>query len=419
MGEVRVVRLIDLLGPALRQFRTQRLQALLIAVAIALGVGVVVAVAALTEAGKDATAALNDSIMGRQITVRSAASRSGRRNDPFVAARQVGEVATEPVILEATDLRAAKEALPEVPYLYFGVMELLVSDGTTGRPEMWSAYRATADYFNAVGLQVLAGSLFTAADYEGDGQVVLVTPRLVEELGLAGEPVGQTVMFSQGGSLRIVGVVEELSGPFDAGDTLAYMPLTTELFRQDVNSQLQMVVADVDDLQAAQSAAEAFARGRWGDGVVVESLVGQFGSGTNTTLLLIAGFASLALLVAALNIMNLMLARVLRRQRDIGIMRTIGASRRVIGAQVLSEAVALGVLGGLLGLAAAFGLLAAYNSYMLALSVGLPVTEITTSMRWGSAGVGVGVAVAVSLIFGAYPAAVAARVRPVSALRGI
>jgi putative ABC transport system permease protein len=117
--------------------------------------------------------------------------------------------------------------------------------------------------------------------------------------------------------------------------------------------------------------------------------------------------------------MNLMLARVLRRQRDIGIMRTIGASRRVIGAQVLSEAVALGVLGGLLGLAAAFGLLAAYNSYMLALSVGSPVTEITTSMRWGSAGVGVGVAVAVSLIFGAYPATVAARVRPVSALRGI
>lgn len=411
------MRFVDLVRPALRQFRTQRLQALLIAVAIALGVGVVVAVAALTEGSNEAMASLSDSLMGREITVRSSASRSMRLDDPFAAARRIGPVMDEPVMLGYEDLEAAHSALSLVPYLYFQQSELLTTGGELGRPELISASRVTADYFAASDLEVLQGGLFTAADYEAEGNSVLVTPGLLEELEVTGEPVGQSVEFSQGGTLTIVGVVEASDDPF-ARETLAYLPLTPSTIQENVNLTLKAAVADAQNLDAARAEVEAFARGRWGEGAVVETALGQVDAGPNTTFLLIAGFASLGLLVAALNIMNLMLARVLKRQRDIGILRSLGASRRVVGAQVLLEAVVLGLLGGLLGLAAGFGLLAAYDAYLKALASGVQVIDAPT-MRWGSAALGVGVALTISLIFGAYPAAVAARVRPVTALRSL
>lgn len=411
------VRPLDLLRPALRQFRTHRLQALLIAVAVALGVGVVVAVAALTEGSNAAMASMSNSQMGREITVRSAASRSMRLDDPFAAARRIGPVMDEPVALSLEDLEAARNALTLVPYLYFQQSDLLTIGGELGRPELISASRVTADYFPASDLMVLQGGLFTAADYEAEGSSVLVTPRLLEELEVTGEPVGQSVEFSQGGTLTIVGVVEAPEGAFTR-EVLAYLPLTPGTIREDVNLALTLAVADAQDLDAARSEVEAFARGRWGEGAVVETAFGQFDAGPNTTFLLIAGFASLGLLVAALNIMNLMLARVLKRQRDIGILRSLGASRRAIGTQVLMEAVSLGFLGGLLGIAAGFGLLAAYDAYLTALASGVQVIE-TPTMRWGSAALGVGVALTISLIFGAYPAAVATRVRPVTTLRSL
>lgn len=411
------MRAADFLAPAIRQFRTQRLQALLMSLAIALGVGVVVAVAALTEASNEMTANLRNSLMEREIKVRSAAALSRRVvDDTFAAARRIGPVTDEPVTLGLAELRSARESLAGIPYVYIEESTVLLKSDDRSRPDFISASRVTAEYFPAAGLKLLSGGLFTTADYEGDGKIMIVTRRFVEELVLVGDAVGRSIRFDDG-TFTIVGVVEEPSDPIGA-ETRVYLPLTPESAEGYSSLELTAAVADVDDLSMARAEVEAFARTRWGQGVVVEPAFGQSLGTGNTTLLLIAGFASLGLLVAALNIMNLMLVRVLKRQRDIGIRRSLGASRRMLATQVLLEALALGALGGLLGLAAGYGLLAAYDAYVRALVGG---TEVMTmrGLRWASSALGVGVAIAISLLFGVYPAVVATRVRPVTALRSL
>lgn len=415
------MKALDVLRPALRQFRTQRLQALLISVAIALGVGVVVAVAALAEAGNESSAQFSNSLTAREVKVSSAASGMRRGLDDRLApVRLIGETSAEPLTFTVADLAALKEALPGVN-VYIDQTAFLMLSGGQGFDASVSASRVTADYFAAANLNLVAGSFFTESDYQGDGNVMVVTTTFLEEREIAGDPIGQEVEFQFDGIYRIVGVVEDPGSRFSR-DRRAYLPLTPIHVRSnDVNLELTAVAETSDGVADLTARVDEYARNRWGGRAVVTNVTLQTAqsAGANTTLLLIAGFASLGLLIAALNIMNLMLARVLKRYREIGIQRSLGASRRIIATQVLFEALVLGAVGGVLGLAAGYGLIHAYHSYLDSLSAGLEVTSVGPSLRLVSSLLGVGLALVVSLVFGLYPAAVATRVKPVTALRSL
>jgi putative ABC transport system permease protein len=82
--------------------------------------------------------------------------------------------------------------------------------------------------------------------------------------------------------------------------------------------------------------------------------------------LVTAAFASTALVAASLNIMNLFLARVLKRSHDIGLQRSLGATANRIVWRFLSEALLLGSLGGILGVVAGYGLSKVYENYQRA-----------------------------------------------------
>ncbi len=134
--------------------------------------------------------------------------------------------------------------------------------------------------------------------------------------------------------------------------------------------------------------------------------------------IVIAAFASTALVAASLNIMNLMLARVLKRSHDIGIQRSLGATANTIIWRFLSEAVLLGILGGLLGVAAGYGLHKVYENYQKTF-YGEGFGYVATGFSPVAALIGFGVALAVSVIFGLYPAIRASRLRIIDALRGV
>jgi putative ABC transport system permease protein len=119
--------------------------------------------------------------------------------------------------------------------------------------------------------------------------------------------------------------------------------------------------------------------------------------------------ASAGLVIASINILNLMLARVLRRTREIGISAALGASRRQIFRQSLAEALVLGISGGALGLPLSFGLVKLMSGIMEGLDVSVGLTGVLA---------GALSCIAASVIFGLYPAYLGARVIPADALRG-
>ncbi|MCW5980119.1 MAG: ABC transporter permease [Bryobacteraceae bacterium] len=117
--------------------------------------------------------------------------------------------------------------------------------------------------------------------------------------------------------------------------------------------------------------------------------------------------AGISLLVGGIGIMNIMLATVLERTREIGIRRAIGARQKDIVRQFLTEAVMISILGGLIGIAFGFSL-----SRIIAAAAGWS-TVVTTS----SIAVAFGVSVGIGLLFGIYPAVQAAKLDPIEAIR--
>ncbi len=117
--------------------------------------------------------------------------------------------------------------------------------------------------------------------------------------------------------------------------------------------------------------------------------------------------AGISLLVGGIGIMNIMLATVLERTREIGIRRAIGARQRDIVRQFLIEAVLISILGGLIGISAGFG-----GSRIIAFIAGWPTVVTIISIM-----VSFGVSVFIGLLFGIYPAVQAAKLDPIEAIR--
>ena len=117
--------------------------------------------------------------------------------------------------------------------------------------------------------------------------------------------------------------------------------------------------------------------------------------------------AGISLLVGGIGIMNIMLATVLERTREIGIRRAIGARQSDIVRQFLTEAVLISILGGLIGIAFGFSL-----SRIIAAAAGW-----STVVTFSSIAVAFGVSVGIGLLFGIYPAVQAAKLDPIEAIR--
>jgi putative ABC transport system permease protein len=122
---------------------------------------------------------------------------------------------------------------------------------------------------------------------------------------------------------------------------------------------------------------------------------------------LLVGIGAISLVVAGIGIMNIMLVTVTERTREIGIRKTVGATRRDIFDQFLTEAVALAVAGGLLGTGLAYAGCAAIGAFS-------PLKPVVT---WQAIALAVGVCFLVGVVFGVAPASRAARQDPIEALR--
>lgn len=299
----------------------------------------------------------------------------------------------------------------------------------------------------------VAGRDLTSSDGEG---VVTLTPAYADKMGFKGEYdqlVGQTITLrtnknftGQGADLprpgsqakqsptflqaKVVGVVESTGNDF-----ALYFPLDWARKLLEVrsyqgsarNPQLvtksildeqgyQTFVILVDSTKNVKTVAESIKSMGLG-AATAESFIDQQMAVFNIVSLVLAGIGGVALLVAAIGVVNTMLMAIMERTRDIGIMRAVGARKASIRRLFTLEAAILGGLGGLVGLAAGYGLIRLINPYInqqLATN-GILASDIIYLPAW-LIGAVMTVTIGLGMLAGLYPAHRAARMKPVDAL---
>jgi putative ABC transport system permease protein len=138
-----------------------------------------------------------------------------------------------------------------------------------------------------------------------------------------------------------------------------------------------------------------------------ETLLGLYRSMTAGIFAVLVGVVALSLVVGGIVIMNIMLMVVTERTREIGLRKALGARRRDIIWQILTESVTLSVMGGVAGIALGF---------ILAVIIS-KLTPLPAAVQLWSVAIGIGITAVVGLFFGLYPAIRAARLDPIEALR--
>jgi putative ABC transport system permease protein len=254
-----------------------------------------------------------------------------------------------------------------------------------------------------------------AADTPG----ALVSLSLARTLS-AGDPaqaVGQTLAIGDT-RVRIAGV---LAKPEGRDPPVLQVPYAL-LDRLPLSGALEPPVitlrpARLEDVEALQATADAWASRTHGDALSIQAYgparLRQAAQGILIFKLLMGSFTAIALVVGGIGIMNVLLASVLERTREIGVRRAVGARRADVVRQLLAESVAIALAGSLAGLALGLGSAFLFTAIMRARTEALIYAAVTPATVAAS----LGAAILTGLVFGVYPAIRASRLVPVDAIR--
>ena len=291
-------------------------------------------------------------------------------------------------------------------------------------------YGIDSHYLNVYGYQVKSGRGFTEADYSGFRKVLLVDTVAVTNLFGGENPVGKAVEIS-GDVFTVVGVVA-LSEEFvptintlndywlyaDTSSGSIYMPSAVwpTAFRFDEPQNVAIKTKNTDVMTTAgKEAAELLTEKqivdpngnfdyRSQDMLEQAQQLQSMSESTNAQLIWIA---SISLIVGGIGVMNIMLVSVTERTSEIGLKKAIGAKKKRIAFQFLTEAAVLTSLGGIIGVISGVGL-AELISNMMQIPVAISVPAILIAVVFS---------MVIGVIFGLLPAVKAANLNPIEALR--
>ncbi len=280
-----------------------------------------------------------------------------------------------------------------------------------------SVIGTTADYELTTGVELAEGRFLLAQECDGGRPVCVIGSLVASNLFLNESPIGKRMRVASE-SVDVVGVLSKrgsFMGQFSLDNqVLVPAKFFVEALTRDSEFSLQIKARSAAHLPALEEEVRAVMRilrrvpPSAEDDFAInqqQSILDSFGR--VSTIIGSVGFfiSGLSLLVGGIGIMNIMFVSVAERTREIGVRKAIGAKRRVILIQFLTEAATICLAAGLVGLGIAWGV-------SFALASTLPV-----SMSPGIASLAIGVSIAVGVISGFLPAWRAARMNPVDALR--
>jgi putative ABC transport system permease protein len=290
---------------------------------------------------------------------------------------------------------------------------------------------ATPEWFHLVPRPIIAGRVILKADQDGRAPVAVLTEFGARKLLAAENSIGQTLRIG-GDEFEVIGIIQSESG--QAGniqipdqDIDVYIPLeVAQKYFGDIYTkrtagseerekvELHQIIVQVDDPKHVEAVAagiermlERFHTKKDYAMSVPLALLKQAEATKRTFNIVLGSIAGISLLVGGIGIMNIMLASVTERTREIGIRRAIGAKRRQIVFQFLIETVVLSTIGGLIGLG--IGVLIPFLITHF--------SGMATVMRLYCIVLPLVISMSIGIVFGLYPALHAAQVDPIVALR--
>ena len=400
------MRFGDLLRLAFSRLGTGKLRAALTMLGVVIGVASVVA---LVSVAQGATKGISDRLQSlgtNLLTVNAGSTTTG-------FTRGSAGSATTLTLDDATAISQLDGVQAVEPELS---TSKLVIAGTLN--ETATVIGTTPGYPTVRAYSMWVGTFVSQAAIDNNLRVAVIGATTADNLGLDGSSIGSTI-YVGGLPFDLIGIMQPKGGTgFNNPDDEVLIPVSTarELF-VGTNSVRSVGVsaASADQIDTVSGEITALLEQRHGitNGVddfsisTQAQLLGTVSSVSDVLTLLLAGIASISLLVGGIGIMNIMLVSVRERTREIGIRKAIGARGRDILSQFLVEALALSLAGGLIGIA--LGVLASFGIGLYA-GWGFIFNPATVL-------VAVGFSLVVGIVFGVWPASQAARLDPVVALR--
>lgn len=285
----------------------------------------------------------------------------------------------------------------------------------------------TPEYEQVRNMLVESGSFITAQHIAARSPVAVIGANVAAELFNGGDPLDKNIRIN-GQNFRVIGVLKAKGGTgFGITDDRILIPLTTLQSRLASSGRfrgantIQTINVQVVDRKVTDQAIEgisAILRERhnilYEDDFTITSQRETIEAANQITGILtvfLGGIAAISLLVGGIGIMNIMLVSVTERTREIGIRKAVGARKRDILAQFLTEATLLSVAGGLTGILVGYGI----SRFITGINLGN--TQISAVVSADSVLLATLFSVAVGLFFGIFPAQRAADLNPIEALR--
>ena len=415
---MRVPNVLPELQMGIGSLLAHKLRTLLTMLGMIFGVGAVVAMLSITEGARQEMIRYIDLLGVNNIVVE--ASEAPDR-DTLIEVRQVSPGLT------FRDARAITANTPNIASLSerktFQPTSLLPAmDG-----DLPTLIGVRPNYTDIYSMSLIEGRFFTEEEQARSAPVCVLGERAKISLLGYGDAVGEYIKVNEVW-LHVIGVtapqataesdVEGLEA--DDRSNVVLAPLNSVMRRfEDNNSYLKdeidgiylRVEPQADPIETSQIVRAILNTTHNGASdfsvLVPADLLAQREQQQLVFQIVMICIAGISLLVGGIGIMNIMLATVLERTREIGIRRAIGARQRDIVRQFLIEAVMISILGGLIGIAAGFG-----GSKIIAAIAGWATVVTAISIV-----VSFGVSVFIGLLFGIYPAMQAARLDPIEAIR--
>jgi len=279
---------------------------------------------------------------------------------------------------------------------------------------------ALPSYEQVYNARLFKGRFFNAAENLHRADIAVLGYDLADGLFGAEDPIGKQILVG-GANYEVIGVLEKRKGQFfrdEGADKVVVVPYRTYKKNNPLDDEHFIgAQAFPGKKAAAEDEIRSLLRRRRNvpfnkpDNFGLsssEQLASEFRQIMSSVALLITVISSIGLLVGGVGVMNIMLMSVTERTREIGVRKAIGARRRDIIWQFLTEAITLTGAGGVIGVLLGVGISALINATLPSLPSAVPLWAIIA---------GVLMAMSVGLFFGMYPAVKAARLDPVEALR--